>query len=375
MKKWLFTVGACVIVALVAYGGGRFYFVMRGDMYERRAQEHLREAQRIYAAIPVWHKKIFTQQIVKIGFITDTHVHPSRINKSDKRDDAPRYLESKHSVPLQNFIKHMRIFQPDFLVHGGDVIEGTNEKNHVGMQGLALVKKELDRSQRPVHWVLGNHDLRAVTKGQFLETLGQKNLFYAFDQGDYRFIILDGNKDVTLEELLADEVADEAVLDDSNEEQETSSTSEETDGDTNLMGYIKEDEIVWLKEQLATDKRVFVFCHYPLFTQQIYSADGSRKKPAINAAQLQKIFDEYRVDGVFAGHVEAQMYFQEGRTHYYTMTGTKKSKTYPGSYYDLTITGGMPDMTMYYTSPTDAQLYVMDFEKNDKKGEMLVVNP
>lgn len=359
---------ASIGIALVAYGGGYLYYSKRVESLEAQANEHLREAERVLAAIPIWHKKIKTEQMLKLGVITDTHVHASRISKGDKRSDSPRYLKSQDAVPLRNFVRDMRVFQPEFIVHVGDVIEGTNEENVAGMQGLALAKKELDILQKPIHWVLGNHDLRAVTKEQFLQTLSQKELNYAFDAGDYRFVFLDGNKDVTLEELLADEAADaqkqengiEEVVE---EEDGSDGGEEETDNDHNLGGSIPREEIAWLKEQLTTDKRVFIFCHYPLFERQIISADGASKKSVPNAREMQAIFDEYRVDGVFAGHVEARMHFQEKLTHYYLMTGTKKSKTYPESYYELTIDAGKPDMRMFYTSPVDAEQYVMDFEE------------
>ena len=373
MRRWVVIVGGCFGLALFTFASGLLFYSYRTNTFNERTSENVHEAQRVLAAIPIWHKKIKTEQMVKVGFITDTHVHPLRLYKS-KNPNTPRYLEYKYRKSLQGFVAQMHDFQPDIVIHGGDVIDGTNEENHVGIQGLALVKKELDKITTSLHWVLGNHDLRAVTKEQFLQTLGQEKLNYSYDIGDYRFVFLDGNKDVTLEELLADELVDAQVeeIEDIEDVSEEVETLEETDGDHNMDGSIPQDEIVWLKEQLATDKRVFVFCHYPLFTRTITSADGDPKKSVPNASAMQAIFDEYRVDGVFAGHVEAQMYFQEKLTHYYVMTGTKKSETYPESYYELTITAGKPDTRMFYTSPLDLKQYAMDFETGQQSATIAV---
>lgn len=364
MRRWVIIVGGCFGLALFAFASGLLFYSYRTNTFNECTSENGREAQRVLAAIPIWHKKITTDQVVKVGFITDTHVHPTRYYKSSN-PNVPRYLGYKYTKSLRKFVSQMVDFQPDLVIHGGDVIEGSNEPNAAGMQGLALVKKEFDKIKKPIHWVLGNHDLRAVTKEQFLQSLGQEALNYVYDVGDYRFVFLDGNKDVTLEELLQDEKGE-------TEEEEEMEVTNGTDGDQNLNGSIPQDEIVWLKEQLATDKRVFVFCHYPLFTRTITSADGDLKKSVPNASEMQAIFDEYRVDGVFAGHVEAQMYFQENFTHYYVMTGTKKSETYPESYYELTIAAGKPDTRMFYTSPINLKQYAMDFESGQQSATIAV---
>lgn len=360
MKRIIIACSICIIVAGVIYSGLFIFFHVQTKNLNAQVQQNFLEAEKTLAEIPIWHKKITTDQIVKIGVINDTHVHPSKISKNNKSDDAPRYLKEQYAIPLRNFVRDMSIFKPEFVVHVGDVIEGTNEKNAVGVQGLELTKKELDKAGVPVHWTLGNHDLRAVTKDQFRKALSQNDLSQSFDVGDYRFIVWDVNQDVTLEDLLQDERGEA-------EEEEAAEVAEGRDGDQNIDGgHVLQTDIAWLKEQLATDKRVFVFCHYPLFDRSIISADGDPKRSVPNAKEIQAIFDEYRVDGVFAGHVEARMYFQEKSTHYYVMTGTKKSETYPESYYELTIDKGWPDMTMYYTSPIDHKQHKVNFENGEK---------
>ncbi len=178
MKKvLLYTVIGAVIMFSVVFG----YLQISIANSNRNVKENLAEAKRIYDAIPVWHKKLQTQQDIKIGVITDTHVHPNRIDKTNKADDAPRYLNEKYIKVLDKFASQMNEFQPEFIVHLGDVIEGTNDEAFVGMQGLELVEEEMQKINIPLHWAIGNHDLRSVTREQFKETLKLDSINQSFD--------------------------------------------------------------------------------------------------------------------------------------------------------------------------------------------------
>lgn len=343
--------GAVIVCGLCAYG---WYTAVTW-----RAQEMQRQAQQdtvdIVAAIPIWHKKIPTQQTVRIGMITDTHVHATRINSSDKRDDAPRRLKSVDAAVFRRFTLQAQKQQADFLVHLGDVIEGTGEENATGIVMVDVVAAALRKAQLPIYWSVGNHDLRAVTKEQFRQTVEQPSLNYAWDVGDYRFVVLDLNEDASLEEI-AEDAEEIDVVD------ETSEADPESDDDPNEDGDLPTGTVQWLREQLATDKRVFIFCHYPFDTEVIVSADGMPKKTLPFAAQMREIFHEYRVDGVFSGHAEAKSYNKDQWTHYYLLTGTKKSDTYPEGFYDLTIAAAMPDVVMHYRDPLTGALRTEAFE-------------
>ncbi len=365
MKKIIFL---CVIGATILYGGFFMYYVSQAQKFDVRTEMYRSEAKRIFEAIPTWHKKIKTEQIIKIGIITDTHVHPNRINRYNKSIDAPRYIGAKDNAPIIQFAKQMSTqFYPDFVVHTGDIIEGTKETVEVGMQGLQLVQKELNKINVPVYWTVGNHDLRSVTKDQFRDALGVNALDQVFDEGDYRFIILDANYD---------EVDVPFV----------------PKGHEIIPGKLSEKTLTWLKEQLATEKRVFIFIHQGTFLHDLAGdaetpeeeiaedASGKEyeeertidnveyymKKSIINAQELNDILKEYRVDGIFNGHMEARAYEVVDRTAHYSLTGTEKSETYPESYYELTINEGVPNMTMYYSSPIDYKQHKVDFESGEK---------
>ncbi len=343
-----------IVVALAIFIGGLSYFKIVENAQLTKVTKNLEEAKNIYESIPIWHKKIQTDQDLKIGLINDTHVHAKRINRNDKRNEAPRYLPSKDITPIDNFVADMQVFGPKFVVHLGDVIEGTGDEDYVGLAGIKLVKKELERVGVPIYWVLGNHDLRSVTKNQFKNALELDSLQRTFDIGDYRFIILDANFNPM-------------------------GGFPSPTGNKFIPGFVPSEEIEWLKDQLATDKRVFIFMHQGAYLNKLKgdkklldsddnlsSKKFKMKQPIANASILRDIFREYRVDGFFNGHMEAKYYEKDGPTNYYSFTGTKKSEDYPDSYYELTITDGIPDVTMYYIPPGTTQIKKVDFESGEK---------
>ena len=343
MKKMIAYVS---IIAVGVFVGGFIFFNSLRVTSNKQTQENLAQAKKIYDAIPIWHKKIQTQQDLKIGIITDTHVHPTRVNRTDKRDDAPRQLKNKDVTPIRNFVADMRVFQPEFTVHLGDVIEGTGDEDFVGMKGLELVKEEIEKTTFPAYWVIGNHDLRSVTREQFKKSLNLESINQSFDAGDYRFIILDANYN-------------------------KHDLPRSPKGNSYIRGNIPQQQIEWFKKQLETNKRVFVFMHHGVFqndTPGDLKDDGeARMKQSIkNADDLQDIFKEYRVDGLFNGHMEARRYEKISNTNIYSMTGTKKSQLYPRSYYELSIIDGNPDVTMYYTPVGSTKIKKIDFENGEK---------
>ncbi len=344
MKK---VITLIVIVALIVFGMGFAYFWNIENNAQKQTEQNLIRAKEIYDAIPIWHKKINTEEDLKIGIITDTHVHPKRINKDDERSEAVRYLSESQVAPIINFVEQMKQFKPDFIVHLGDVIEGTDDPDNVGIMGIKLVKAELEKTNVPIYWAIGNHDLRSVTKEQFKEVLMLDSLTQSFDVGDYRFIILDANYNAK-------------------------NVSRAPKEGKYIRGHLPPEQIDWLKKQLATDKQTFIFLHHGVFLDNSagdYDKEkqSNKMKQSINnAKELQNIMEEYRVAGLFNGHMEARRHEQSRWTSFNSLTGTKKSKDYPDSYYELTITDGVPDVTMYYIPPGTTQIKKVDFESGEK---------
>ncbi len=138
-------------IALGIFILGFLYFSSTTKKAEREVMEYTEAALAAWEARPVWKKKIQTTQDLKLGIITDTHVHPTRINRNDRSQDAPRQLKEKDVLPIKNFVAQMEIFQPDAIMHLGDVIEGTGDEDHVGITGIKLVRDEIAKVGVPIH--------------------------------------------------------------------------------------------------------------------------------------------------------------------------------------------------------------------------------
>ena len=72
---------------------------------------------------------------------------------------------------------------------------------------------------------------------------------------------------------------------------------------------------------------------------------------------------KYHVKGVFNGHIESRYFERIGDADVFSLTGSKKSKKYPDSYYELTIIDGIPNVKMFYTTQdTGDEIIEIDFK-------------
>lgn len=366
-KKLLLIIGIAVLGSVLVYW----------NTYNTPEYEKLWGVIPTTKFIPLYERKVETTQELKIGLITDTHVHPNRIDRENKADDAPRYLGSdKDAHPLEIFNEQMEIYQPDMIIHAGDVIEGTNDEDFVGIMGLDLVEAELKKSGVPVYWAVGNHDLRSVTKEQFQTTLEADHVQYYFDEGDYRFVMLDGN-------FYRD------------------GSTVVPGGQRHIPGALHPETFPWLEGVLDTDKHVYVIMHQAAFDLKVAQGESADMGSAIerleqelaqttdpeayeelekkirdynkyrtkvkasitNAQQLRDMMARYNVDAFINGHLEVARYEESDGVRYYSLTGTKKSDMFPESFYELTLRAGEPYMAMYYTDTlTGEVLSVESFE-------------
>lgn len=238
---------------------------------------------------------------LRIGFITDLHVR-SNLDKAGKRIIKPA-LASK----LNYFIERMNnVFVPNFVLANGDIIEGTNISSEKGMRELSAVKDLFNRSTLKKYWVIGNHDLRSVTKGQFMQSLDIDYTSKAFEVGNYKIIILDSNF--------------------------RPNDSDVVPGKAFTRGHVSKKQIKFLEKELKnTKKRTVVFVHHPMI-------QGTNGKPfPDNAQELQEIFSENKVFAVFAGHIE-DLYLQEIEgVKYFISPGILKHEKYQGAFSEIII--------------------------------------
>ena len=320
--------GVFLIILAGLLVGGKWYF----NKYDTSDYEHIGFFPTTKLK-PAWERKIKTNQEIKVGFITDTHVHAKRIHRENKADDAPRYLPQKAMAPLIEFQEDMVKFQPDFVVHLGDIIEGTNDADFVGMAGIKLVRDELEKIGVPVWFVLGNHDVRSVTKKQFQEALGIDYLNKVVDSGDYRFIILDANFKPTGEDTFP------------------------RHGYT--QGYLPDKVLQWLEPKLQTDKQVIILMHFAAWPPQLIGTSGI----VGNAEKLRTMMNKYNVLAIFNGHIEKKKYANIDGTQFFSFTGTKKSEEYKNCFYEVTFQGNDIKITMYYVDPKTGEHKVVDFKQ------------
>ncbi len=318
------------VLALVSY---KWYF----DKYDKPEFERFgKYPLPIKKEIPLWEKKLpLKNQNIKFGLITDTHVMSKRLKRFGPETEV--YMPDKYKKVFLNFQNEMKTFNPEFIVHLGDIIDGTGASVAKGSAELSLVKQELDKINKPVYWVAGNHDLRAVARRQFEKSLEIKYTNKSIDNGPFRFVILDAsyNKKGGVPQ---NPVAKDYV-----------------------PGFVPKETLTWLEKQLQTDKHVYIFMHQSLIPQKYTS------KPSVsNSKEVRQLLSKYHVEAVFNGHIEKRFFGEVDGVKYYSLVGSKKSPRYPGTYYDVTIIEGKPQLEMFYIDPLTDKLVKKPFiEENE----------
>lgn len=214
-----------------------------------------------------------------IGLVTDMHY-------ADKPPAGTRhYRESLRK--LAEATEYFRQQPLDFLVELGDFIDAADDVD-VERRYLERINREFSPICDQRHYVLGNHCVDTLTKPEFLDCVGQEKSYYAFDRGDFHFIVLDacfrgdgtpyGRKNF-----------------------------EWTDT------HIPAEELEWLRADLAaTDKRAIVFAH-----QRLDVSDSHGVKN--NADVRQALEASGKVLAVFQGHSHRNDLKQIGDIHYCTL--------------------------------------------------------
>lgn len=189
------------------------------------------------------------------------------LNSADLRmvvigDTSPEFF-SKKSLFFKNMIERINGFQPDVVIHLGDMIAG------YGLRRAESQWNEFDqlvaRIQAPFYRVPGNHDI--YSKKSFEVYLKRyQRTYQSFDLKGYHFVILwniEGNR----------------------------------------LGHIGQKQFDWLKEDLsgsANWKGAFVFVHVPLWTKTSKYVHQRDKDFWMN--KIHPLLVQNKVLAVFAGH-------------------------------------------------------------------------
>jgi len=119
---------------------------------------------------------------VRIGVVTDVHY-------ADKPSTAKRDYRAS-LAKLETAVAAFNEAKPDFIVELGDFIDAAPTAE--GEAGHArTINAVFAQFNGPRHHVIGNHDVEALTKAQFLEVCGAKQAHYSFDCDGFHFVVLD----------------------------------------------------------------------------------------------------------------------------------------------------------------------------------------
>ncbi len=208
-----------------------------------------------------------------------------------------------------------------FTVNLGDSIDGNGEKSAADLALIAGIFRQLSC---PVRHVIGNHCL-TVPRPALLKELGLESSYYAFSQGPWRFLVLDG-MDVSRKSPEGSKQAGEvekylAKLPKSNP----------------YAGALGETQMTWLCDQLAAaakqKQRVIVFCHHP-----ILAAASSPGSILWNSEEIQKLLVQSGcVAAWICGHHHKGGYAVADGIHHLTIHGMIESPSGGTSYAVISV--------------------------------------
>jgi alkaline phosphatase len=197
----------------------------------------------------------------------------------------------RDSLPkLAQFAATMNREKPDFAIGLGDFIDG-GDRAEADLECLRRIEAVYRRFEGPRHHVLGNHDVKRLTKKQFLAETGMPAAHYAFDSAPLRGVVLDADHDQRF-------VSCEARRFDW------------------TKTYIPPEQQKWLAADLErTQAKTLVFVHQPLDDEE--GPHGVK-----NAPDVRRILEASgKVLAVFQGHNHAGSYRRINGIHYFTMQG------------------------------------------------------
>lgn len=231
---------------------------------------------------------------VKIGLVTDVHY-------ADKPSGTKRaYPDSLKK--LDEAVAAFNDAKTDFVVELGDFIDSAPtveaETGHA-----RAINAVFEKFRGPRHYVVGNHDVDALTKQQFLDTCGAKAGHYSFDSGGFHFVVLDACY-----------------------------TADGTPYGAKKLRWtdteIPPAERDWLTADLkATDKKTVCFIHQKM--------DTANKHTVNSAPAVRKILeDSGKVLAVFQGHAHTNDLAVINGIRYFTLHAMVET---PGAYSLLEI--------------------------------------
>ncbi len=227
--------------------------------------------------------------IMRILFLTDIHYgENTRYPKyegdptvSNFGEEFPKYLHDLKEI----------VQDCDLVVNLGDLIEETE----TAQEDIALyaAATELLNLGKPAKHVIGNHEVVNLKRPAVASVIGEKEIYYSFDMGDYHFVVLDGNRE----------------------------------GKTYPERFqFSLEQLEWLEKDLQNTKlSVLILSHFPLATfpldeNPLFSVLGPEMAFPIRADRVKDILEASgKVLAVFNGHLHYAHEHRENGVLYYTV--------------------------------------------------------
>jgi len=305
-----------------------------GQFISKEAKEYIEDnmdiikSRKIKGSLKInyWCNKNVKDKL-QFGFITDVHSYDKPI-KNEKKEIIGYEINWRAQKPMKAFTKRMNEkFHPDFVIENGDLIES----NDRAIQEFKEINCLYEKIDAPKYHVLGNHELRNMTKETWLELVGYEKPYYYFDVRNYRMIVLDGN--------YLSPIGGEGDVTPENEY---------------YPGYVSKNQIAWLQKLLedSTDKKIIFFIHQPPVMR---SKVKNSNDLLVNGDDLRSIFKKYNVLAVFSGHIEELCYQKINGVKYFIFPGfhkmnkyLDKNAQYFGVFSEVSVDGGEINVRMFY---------------------------
>lgn len=211
---------------------------------------------------------------LKIAIVTDIHYG---------RDSGAR-LGSKAPRLMRKFAKAVHDYKPDIVVDMGDRINASNSAE--AQDNLRKLTQHFNDMAAPVHYLLGNHDLKYLSAQDNAVITGGSLQSYSKDIKGCHLVFWNPSVDATGKEGLR----------------------------------LSKEDLSWLEDDLAkTSKPAIVFSHVPLDEHNAEDDTIVKRFYYDNAKAAQKIMERSgKVILAMGGHRHQSQYKEIGGIHYVT---------------------------------------------------------
>jgi predicted phosphodiesterase len=231
-----------------------------------------------------------TEPLFTFAVFTDTHIRAPEGDLS-----SPYAVNTKANARAEVAAALVAAQNPALTIHLGDMVHP--------LPHMAAYEPACQEARRVfaclepnLHFVPGNHDIGdkphdaspagAVTSDAVAAYSGQfGDQWSHVDHGDCRFVLINSS----------------------------------------IVGSgldVEQEQFDWLEQVLATDKRTFLFSHYPLFIDSVDEDEHYDNYGLQGRTRLLEVIERHGVEAVLSGHVHQFFYNRAGETKFYCLPAT-----------------------------------------------------